>query len=299
MAERVATTAYTPYSRRRDASQAGARWFGRFFLYACVVVFGIIFAFPLYWAIATSLKSEPELYYYPPLFWPEGFVIGNYAEVVTKYPFAYWFWNSSLVSALTVIGVTISSVIVAYSFARFRYPGRDLMFMLTLGTMMFPAQITLIPTFILFRLLGWLNTPLPLIVPHLGGTAFTIFLLRQFIMSLPRDLDEAAVIDGANYPRILYSVLVPLMKPAIATVAVITFISAWNDFMGPLIYLNKPNALTLAVGLRFFQNQPSDARRFDHYMMSMVVMTALPCIILFFLAQRTFVQGIVMSGIKG
>ncbi len=299
MASQATTAPAAQYAKRRDASYAGARRLGRVAIYLSVVVFGVIFAFPLYWAIATSLKSEPELYYYPPLFWPEGFLIGNYNEVVTKYPFTYWFWNSSVVSALTVAGVTVSSVVVGYSFARFRYPGRDLIFMATLATMMFPAQITLIPTFIMFRLFGWLNTIWPLVVPHLGGSAFAIFLLRQFIMSLPRDLDEAAVIDGANYPQILWSVLVPLMKPAIATVAVITFISAWNDFMGPLIYLNKPNSLTLAVGLRFFQNQPADARRFDHYMMSMVVMTTVPCIVLFFLAQKTFVQGIVMSGIKG
>jgi multiple sugar transport system permease protein len=299
MADRIASTSVASYSTRRDASYIAAQRTGRVTLYSVIAVFGVIFAFPLYWAIATSLKSETELYFYPPRFLPEGLLVGNYAEVVTKYPFAAWFLNSSLISALTVIGVTVSSVIVAYSFARFRYPGRDLIFLLTLGTMMFPAQITLIPSFILFRILGWLNTIAPLVVPHLGGTAFTIFLLRQFIMSLPRDLDEAAVIDGANYPRILWSVLVPLMKPAVATVAVITFISAWNDFMGPMIYLNKPSALTLAVGLRFLRMQPSDARRFDHYMMAMVVMTALPCIVLFFLAQKTFVQGIVMSGIKG
>ena len=277
-----------------------SRQLGRIGLYLSVWIFGLIFAFPLYWAIVTSLKTEPELYYYPPRFVANGFVWYNYVEVFTKYPFPQWFLNTSIVTVATVIGSTLSGLIVAYSFARFRYPGRELLFMITLATMMFPAQITLIPTFILFRLLGWVNTLAPLIVPaFFGGGAFVIFLLRQFIMSLPRDLDEAALIDGATYPQILWNILIPLTKPAIATVALIHFISSWNDFLGPLIYLTKPKMMTLAVGLRYFQSQPADARRFDNYMMAMVVMTSLPCIILFFIAQRYFVQGIVMSGIKG
>lgn len=277
-----------------------SRLLGRIGLYLGVWIFGLLFAFPLYWAIATSLKTEPELYYYPPRFVSDGFVWYNYVEVITKYPFAQWFLNTSIITVCTVIGSTLSGLVVAYSFARFRYPGRELLFLITLGTMMFPAQITLIPTFILFRMLGWLNTLNPLIIPpFFGGGAFIIFLLRQFFMSIPRDLDEAALIDGASYLRILWNVLIPLTKPAIATVAVIQFISSWNDFLGPLVYLTKSKMMTLAVGLRYFQSQPSDARRFDNYMMAMVVMTALPCIILFFVAQRYFVQGIVMSGIKG
>jgi multiple sugar transport system permease protein len=289
-----------PAGRQVTGSARASHATGRVTLYVGVWVLGLVFAFPLYWAIITSLKTERELYYYPPHFVPDAFIWTNYVEVVTKFPFAQWFLNTSTITALNVVGATVTGTIVAYSFARFRYPGRELLFMITLGTMMFPAQITLIPTFILFKLLGWVNTLYPLIIPpFFGGGAFTIFLLRQFIMSIPRDLDEAAVIDGASYPQILWSVLVPLTKPAIATVAIIHFIGAWNDFLGPLIYLNKPKMMTLAVGLRYFQTQPSDGRRFDHYMMAMVVMTALPCIILFFAAQRYFVQGIVMSGIKG
>ncbi len=286
--------------RRVSAGARVSRGVGRASLYAGVTVLGILFAFPLYWAMITSLKGERELYYYPPRFLPDGLLWGNYVEVLTKSPFAQWLENTVIITVLNVLGATISGTIVAYSFARFRYPGRELLFLITLGTMMFPAQITLIPTFIMFKLLGWVNTLNPLIIPpFFGGGAFTIFLLRQFIMSIPRDLDEAAVIDGASYPRVLWSVLIPLTKPALATVAIIHFIGSWNDFLGPLIYLNKPKMMTLAVGLRYFQTQPSDGRRFDHYMMAMVVMTALPCILLFFLAQRYFVQGIVMSGIKG
>jgi len=300
MTEHVGVLQAASAGRQVSAGTRLSRGVGRATLYATVWVLGLLFAFPLYWAVITSLKAEKELYYFPPHFTPDGLLWTNYVEVATKFPFLQWFLNTSTITALNVVGATVTGTIVAYSFARFRYPGRELLFMITLGTMMFPAQITLIPTFILFKLLGWVNTLYPLIIPpFFGGGAFTIFLLRQFIMSIPRDLDEAAVIDGASYPRVLWSVLVPLTKPALATVAIIHFIGAWNDFLGPLIYLNKPKMMTLAVGLRYFQTQPSDGRRFDHYMMAMVVMTALPCIILFFLAQRYFVQGIVMSGIKG
>lgn len=277
-----------------------ARAIRRWLLYAVVLVFGLLFAFPLYWAVQTSLKAERELYYYPPTFAPEMPQWRNYVDVLTRVPFDLWFANTSTIAVLHVIGATASGLVVAYSFARFRWPGRDIVFLATLGTMMFPAQITLIPTFILFKYLGWINTLYPLVVPYFfGGGAFTIFLLRQFIMALPRDLDEAAVIDGASYPQILWNVVVPLTKPAIATAAIIHFIGAWNDFLEPLIYLNKPTMMTLAVGLRWFQTIPEVGTREDHFMMVVVVMTALPCITLFFLAQRYFVQGIVMSGIKG
>ncbi len=286
---------------RAESRRAGRSRASRVLLYAVVLGFGLIFTFPLYWALATSFKAETELYYYPPRFLPETVSLVNYAEVVTKYPFTDWFVNSTIITVLNVIGATASGALVGYGFARFRFPGREALFLITLATMMFPAQITLIPQFIMFtRLLTWSNTLNPLIIPpFFGGGAFTIFLLRQFFMSIPRDLDEAALMDGASYPQIFWSVLLPLVKPALATVAVLHFIGAWNDFLGPLIYLSKPKMMTLAVGLRYFQTQPSDARRFDNYMMAMVVMTSIPCIVLFFVAQRVFVQGIVMSGIKG
>jgi multiple sugar transport system permease protein len=289
-----------PASRKGLRGVRSSRAIGRAVLYAVVLVVGLLFAFPLYWALSTSLKTEAELYLYPPSFAPIGFIWRNYIDVLTRVPFDLWFANTLTITLLNVVGSTIAGLLVAYSFARFRWPGRDFVFLLTLGTMMFPAQITLIPTFIMFKLLGWINTLLPLVIPpFFGGGAFTIFLLRQFIMGLPRDLDEAAVIDGANPLRVLWSVIAPLTKPAIATVAIVHFIQSWNDFLGPLIYLNKPKMMTLAVGLRYFQSIPHDGKREDQYMMAVVVMTAIPCIVLFFVAQRYFVQGIVMSGIKG
>ena len=173
--------------------------------------------------------------------------------------------------------------------------------MITLGTMMFPGQITLIPQFIVFHKLGWLNTFYPLIVPgFFGGGAFNIFLMRQFIMQLPREFDEAALIDGASYLRTFVSVLLPLVKPAVATVSIIVFMASWNLFMEPLIYLTSNKYFTLAVGLRFWDAQPAAGElTLTHLMMAMCVLTAAPCIILFFAAQRVFVRGIVMSGIKG
>jgi multiple sugar transport system permease protein len=173
--------------------------------------------------------------------------------------------------------------------------------MITLGTMMVPSQITLIPQFVLFHRLNWINTFYPLIVPaFFGGGAFNIFLMRQFIMQLPRELDEAALIDGASPPRIFVSVLLPLIKPVVATVAIIRFMASWNDFMGPLIYLQSNKYFTLAVGLRFWDTQPLEGEfPWTNLMMAMCVVTAAPCIILFFSAQSVFVRGIAMSGIKG
>ena len=175
------------------------------------------------------------------------------------------------------------------------------MFIVTLGTMMLPSEVTLIPQYILFKELGWLNSIRPLWVPAwFGGYAFNIFLLRQFILSIPREFDEAAIVDGASYPRILTSILLPLMKPVLATIAVINFIGGWNDFMGPLIYLTSPENFTLALGLRYFNVAPGQAGvPQQHFLMAAVVMSTAPCILLFFAAQRYFVQGIVMSGIKG
>jgi multiple sugar transport system permease protein len=202
---------------------------------------------------------------------------------------------------LSTGGVVVTSSLVAYSFARFEYRGRDLIFLATLGTMMLPAQVTLIPQFVLFNALGFINTLLPLWVPSwFGGGAFFIFLLRQFFLSLPTDLDEAALMDGANVLQVYWSILMPLCKPALATVAIISFIESWNDFLGPLIYLNTPDKFTVAVGLSFFQNVPEAAGEpLQHLLMAASVMAILPPLLLFFSFQRYFVQGIVLSGIKG
>jgi multiple sugar transport system permease protein len=269
--------------------------------YLVIFILVLVFAFPLYFMAITSLMTQFETYIWPPLLYPRSWQWKNYIEMSSKVPLWLWFWNTTRITFLTVLGTTLSCTVVAYGFARFRFPLRNALFLVTLGTMMFPAQITLIPQFILFHKLGWINTFKPLTVPSFfGGGAFFIFLMRQFIMQIPRDLDEAALIDGASYPRLLTSILMPLMKPAIGTVAIISFMGAWNDFMGPLIYLQSNKYFTLAVGLRYWDTQPALGElSLTHLMMAMCVIVAAPCIILFFSAQKIFVEGIVMSGIKG
>lgn len=282
-------------------SMSAQRRTSRIIMYAIVAFLVVLFGFPLYYMLITSLMTQAESYAWPPLLYPKSWVFGNYPDMLSRVPFAQWFWNTTVIAFFQVVGATASSTVVAYGFARFRFPGRNILFLITLGTMMFPGQITLIPQFIMFHKLGWINTFYPLIVPgFFGGGAFNIFLMRQFFMQLPREFDEAALIDGATYLRTFFSVLLPLVKPAVATVAIIVFMGSWNLFLEPLIYLTSNKYFTLAVGLRFWDAQPALGElTLTHLMMAMCVLTAAPCIILFFSAQRVFVRGIVMSGIKG
>jgi len=198
------------------------------------------------------------------------------------------------------LGDVITGSLVAYGFARFRFPGRELLFMMVISVLILPEEVTIIPQFIIFRNIGWLDTLKPLILPaFLGGGAFNIFLLRQFFLTIPRDLDEAAMIDGAGTLRVLWQVLIPLAKPAIATVAIFSFLFHWNDFFRPLIYLNTVDNFTLALGLRFFrQTAETGGEPKEHLLMAASVMMTLPVLLLFFSLQRYFVEGITMSGIK-
>lgn len=270
-------------------------------LYLLAGVLALIFLFPFFWTLMSSLKTPQEMSNFPPTWVPEVPQWRNYAKVLNSVPFLLWTYNSLFVVVLSTVGTVLSASVVAYSFARFRYRGRDIIFLITLGTMMLPAQVTLIPQFVLFHKLGWINTLYPLWVPHwFGGGAFAIFLIRQFILSLPRELDEAALIDGANYPRIFWQILIPLCKPVIATISVISFIASWNDFVNPLIYLQLPEKFTLAVGLNYFKTLPEiGGEPTQHLLMAASVMIIVPVIILFFATQRYFVRGIVLSGIKG
>lgn len=270
-------------------------------LYLIATLLGVVFIFPFFWTVMSSLKTVQEISKFPPVWIPEVLQWGNYARTLTMVPFMLWTYNSFFVVTLSTLGTVLSACLVAYSFARFRYRGRDLIFMITLGTMMLPAQVTLIPQFILFHKLGWINTLYPLWLPSwFGGGAFAIFLLRQFILSLPKDLDEAALIDGASYFRIFWQILLPLCKAVVATIAVISFIGSWNDFVNPLIYLQLPEKFTLAVGLNYFKNTPEmGGEPTQHLLMAASVMVIIPVVLLFFATQRYFVQGIVLSGIKG
>jgi multiple sugar transport system permease protein len=276
---------------------------GRITLYVIVWALCMMFGFPLFWTLMSSLKTAPEMFAYPPVIFPETPQWSNYARVLImeRLPILRWFGNTVFVVVLSTAGTVITASLVAYSFARFEYRGRDSLFIITLATMMLPAQVTLIPQFVLFHKLGWINTLLPLWVPFwFGGNGFAIFLMRQFFMSLPRDLDEAALLDGASYLRIFWNILLPLCKPVLATLGIIILIAQWSDFLGPLIYLNSPEKFTISVGLQFFNNSPEvGGEPLQHILMTASVLSMIPVIVIFFLGQRFFVQGIVMSGIKG
>ncbi len=272
-------------------------------LYAIVLFFAAIFGFPLLWTLAASLKTVQETFAYPPVLFPAVPQFGNYIRVLSieRIPVLLWTWNAAYITALTTLGTVITASLVGYSFARFTYRGRDALFLITLATLTLPAQVTLIPQFVLFHRLGWINTHLPLWVPAwFGGGAFGIFLMRQFFLTIPRDLDEAALIDGASYPRIFWSVLLPLLKPPIVTLAIITALATWSDYQSPIIYLNSPDKFTISVGLHFFVQSPEvGGEPLQHLLMAACVLAMIPAVIIFFAGQRYFVQGVVMSGLKG
>lgn len=279
----------------------------RIVLHAVTIVLALFAMFPFIWTVASSLKTPAELVLFPPPLLPYTPQWGNYLELWRVVPFGTWLLNSLIFTIVGSIGAVASATLVAYSFARFRYPGRDIFFLVTLATIMLPVEVTIIPQYLLFFNIGWIDTLLPLIVPQwLGGGAFNIFLIRQFIMSLPRDLDEAALVDGASYLQTLWYVLLPLCIPALATAAIITAIGNWDAFLGPFIFLNAKDNLVLAVGIREFQSVGSatggavvGGLRRDHLLMAAATLMTLPVIGLFFVCQRYFVRGAVMSGIKG
>lgn len=278
----------------------------RALFYLIIALGSIISMFPFVWTVMSSGKTIAELYRYPPTFWPASpQFIANYVEVWNTVPFGRWLLNSFWVTFWALLGGTLSATIVAYGFSRFRFPGRELFFFITLSTIMLPAEVTLIPTYLLFKQFDWIDTYYPLVAPAwFGGGAFNIFLMRQFMLSIPFDLDEAAKIDGASSWRILWQIILPLAKPALATLATLGFIGNWNNFLGPLIFLNSEEKYTVVVGLRYLQSAVAGgsavvSRPQDHLLMGAALMVALPCLILFFIGQKYFVQGIVTTGIKG
>jgi multiple sugar transport system permease protein len=271
----------------------------RFGLHLIAVLLGIILMLPFYWAAISSLKEMQEVRRIPIDWWPRVAQWQNYLDVWSVRFFGNWVFNSVFLTTVATAGTLVSSSLAGYAFARFRFPGKNLLFTLTLATLMLPGYVLLIPNYLLFWKLGWLNTYLPLTVPFWFGSAFFIFLFRQFFMTIPIDLDEAARIDGASYPRILWSILLPLSAPVFATAAIIEGINQWNSFLRPLIILNKPETFPLSVGLRYFVVNPGDNLPKDHLLMAAAIMMTVPVIILFFIGQRQFVRGVVMSGIKG
>ena len=281
-------------SRWHRPSVRRAVW--RVTVYAILIVLSVAFSIPFLWSVSASLKNldqvfRSEVWVPRPIKWT------NYRHVFDNIPFHLFFANSLIVTSACLIGQLCSASLVAFSFARLRWFGRDFLFIVMLSTMMLPAAVTLIPHFVLFNYLGWIDTFKPLVIPaYFGGGAFNIFLLRQFFKTIPLDLEDAARIDGCSSFRVFLQIMVPLAKPALATIAVLSFIASWNNFMQPLIYLNSYRKFTVAVGISMFKDAYNI---FPHYMMAASVMALLPILVLFFVAQRYLVRGIVLTGMKG
>ncbi len=256
----------------------------------------IIFILPFLWMISTALKAPEQVWVFPPQWIPNPIVWKNFPEALKSMDFTLHLKNTLLITGFTMCGTLLSSSLVAYGFAMFRFKFREILFMLLLSTMMLPSQVTIIPLFIVFTSLGWVNTFKPLIIPSFFGSPFFIFLLRQFFLTIPRELNEAAIIDGAGYFSIYRRIVLPLSKPAIASVAIFQFMGAWNDFFGPLIYLNQMDKYPLSLALYAFRGIYSTDWQ---YLMAASIVVTLPCLVVFFLAQRYFIQGIALTGMKG
>jgi ABC-type glycerol-3-phosphate transport system permease component len=301
MAQGAATLpreATSPRTMRKPRRKVGAL-LRRYGLHLIAIMIGIVLMLPFYWAVISSLKLGTEVREIPLLWWPRVAQWSNYADIWNVRFFPLWVWNSIFLTVVATTGTVVSSSLAGFAFARFQFPGKNLLFTLTLATLLLPAYVLLIPNFMLFWKLGWLNTYLPLTVPFWFGQAFFIFLFRQFFMTIPIELDEAARIDGASYPRIFWSIVLPLSAPAFATAAIIEGINQWNSFLRPLIVLNQPETYPLSVGLRYFVVNPGDNLPKDHLLMAAAVFMTIPVIVIFFVGQRAFVRGVVMSGIKG
>lgn len=286
------STETAQWRRRRQRRKAVKASFQHIMLAAV----GMSFLLPFYWLVCTSLKTDSQLFTVPPVWVPHPLQWSNYPRALTYIPFLKYTWNTLVICALAVFGAVFSNSLVAYSFARIRWPGRDVVFVVLLSTLMIPAQVTMIPVFTVFRSLGWVNTIKPLVVPAFLGSAFFIFMLRQFFRSIPAELSEAARLDGCSDLDIYWRVILPLSKPALAMVALFTFIGSWNDFLGALIYLNDDTKYTLSLGLQQFVSQ--HGMEWSMLMAASAVMT-LPIVVLFFLTQKTFIEGITFTGVKG
>lgn len=267
-------------------------------VYSVLFILGALFLLPFLWMVTSSLRSQGAGITFPPQFLPTEFNWQNYPRVFEMIPFARFALNSVIVTTLAVLGELLSASFVAFGFARLRFPGRNILFILLLTTMMIPYPVTMIPSFILWvRGFGLANTFGPLILPPFFGPAFSIFLMRQFFMTINTELDEAAKVDGANEFRIFWQIILPLAKPALATIAVFAFIANWNDFLTPLIYLSDPQMYTLAIGINYLRNFRGGGEL--SLQMAAAVMFIVPCLVIYFLSQRFIVQGIVTTGLKG
>ncbi len=289
------------HSRPRRWSIRVRRAIGSSLRYLALITIGFLLMLPFLWMLSSSVKEEWEIFRVPPTLLPTRIKLSNYSVALVAFPFFHALRNTLIITISAVVGQILSASMAAFAFARLRFRFREPLFILVLATLMIPGHVTLVPVYMIFRTLGWLNTFLPLIVPNwLGGGAFNIFLLRQFFLTIPREMDDAARIDGCNSLGLYWNVILPMSTPALATVGIFGFLANWNDFFGPLVYLTDPALHTLAIALQFYRNptNTTGSRSWSH-LMAVSVVVMLPCLILFFSAQRTFIQGIVITGVKG
>ena len=281
------------------AQAAGRRgalsWVRLGLAYLALLIGSVAMIAPFLWMISTSVKTIPEIFAYPIVWIPEHIRWENYREVLELLPFGRYLFNTAFVSLSVTVLELLTCSLAAYAFARLRFPGRDKLFLLYLATLMIPGQVTLIPNFLLMRWFDWVDTYWALIIPQ-AFSAFGTFLLRQFFLSIPRELEEAARADGASYFRVYWQIILPLSGPALATLAVFSFMAQWNAFLWPLIVTHGDTMRTLTVGLRFFQDELVTQY---HYLMAGTVMSIIPILILFLALQRYFVRGIALTGMGG
>jgi ABC-type glycerol-3-phosphate transport system permease component len=264
--------------------------------YAALLTGTAVLMIPFFWMLSTSLKPLDEVYVYPIIWIPSEIVWSNYTDVFKNVPFGRYLYNSVYISVFAIIGNLLGSSLAAFSFARMRYPGKNFLFLVMLSTLMVPAWVTMIPHFILFKWLGWLDTYLPILVPAFFANPFYTFLLRQFFLGIPVEMEDAARIDGCTSLGIFWRIFLPLSKPALATVAIFSFFYYWNDLLYPLIYLQSQDKFPVPMGIATFRGE-----QYANFalMMAAATMALLPLIVVFFFAQRLFIQGVVITGVKG
>lgn len=275
-------------------------YLGRTAIYAILILGALAALMPMVWTLSTSLKSLDQLAIFPPRIIPDPIMWTNYIDVFNIVPVGLYLRNTLIIVVSWVIGATVTCSFVAYGFARTQFWGRDTLFLVLLSTLMMPYVVRLIPLFVLYKEMGWINTFLPLTVPMLlGRNAFYIFLLRQFFIGIPQELSDAARIDGCSHFGIWWRIIMPLSKPALATVAIFAFQGAWDDFLAPLVYMGgNPELRTLATGLFYFRSSPGQIAQ-THYLMAMSTLMIIPVLLVFAFNQRYFIQGVTLSGIKG
>lgn len=274
---------------RRAAATAGR--------HAALLVCAFAFVLPFAWMLVTSIKTNQQILRYPPEWIPAPVRWENYADAMAAAPLLRYAANTTLICVLTVIGALLSNTVVAYGFSRLDWRGRDALFVVVLASLMLPFQVTMVPLFLLFSRIGWVNTYLPLIVPAFFGNAFYVFLLRQFFLGIPRDFTDAARLEGASELQILRDVVLPLARPALVSVALFQFLFSWNDYLGPLIFLNEQTKFTLALGLANMQSALGLSQ--FGLIMAAATLIVLPVLVIFAIAQRYFIEGIAASGLKG